>query len=127
MTVQPEPPEVKYAEFFEKSKETEYHKVQIAEEMLLQFPDHTGADLCFFAAKHAIQACLAMKGLGYSSKVSVLLPLVREHIGEDIAERFKKLFSLYIKSEYSPEFLSPEESAQCVSEAKEILRRCYRK
>jgi len=126
LSINPEKPEKKYAEFFERSKEVEYQKIEIAEELLMKHPDHSSADLCFIAAKHAIQAGLAMKGVGYSSKVSVLLPLVKEHYGNLIADAFKRLFELYIKSEYTINFLTHEEASECVDLAKEILKICYR-
>jgi len=70
---------------------------------------------------------LAMKGLGYSSKVAVLLPLAKEHLGSDVADRFKRLFDIYIKSEYGMEFLTEDEARLAVECAKEILRYCYSK
>jgi len=126
LSINPEKPEKKYREFFERSKEWESEKVKIAEELILEHPGHSSADLCFIAAKHAIQAGLAMKGVGYSSKVSVLLPLVKEHYGNLIADAFKRLFELYIKSEYTMDFLTQEEASECVALAKEILKVCYR-
>ncbi len=126
LSINPEKPEKKYAEFFERSKEVEYQKVKIAEELLMEHPGHSSADLCFIAAKHAIQAGLAMKGVGFSSKISVLIPLVKEYYGNLIADAFKRLFELYIKSEYTINFLTYEEASECVDLAKEILKVCYR-
>jgi len=37
-----------------------------------------------------------MKGLGYSSKVAVLLPLAKEHLGSDMADRFKRLLTFIL-------------------------------
>jgi predicted nucleotidyltransferase len=122
MTINPEPPHKKYAEYFEKSKKFETEKVEIAERILKEHPDHNPIDLCFVASKHAIQMALAMKGLGYSSKVSVLLPLTKKHFGDKLAEKFKKLFELYIKSEYELELLSEDEARCAVEYAKEILQ-----
>ncbi len=125
-SLNPESPHIKYAEYFEKSKEFETSKVKMAEEILKEHPSYGSADLCFVASKHAIQMALAMKGKGYSSKMVILLPLVKGHIGEDTAQKFKKLFDLYVKSEYGIEFLSGEEVRLAVEYAKEILAVCYK-
>jgi len=127
LTINPEDPAVKYADYFQKSREVETHKVEMAEKILKEHPDYGSADLCFVASKHAIQMALAMKGLGYSSKVAVLLPLAKEHLGSDVADRFKRLFDIYIKSEYGMEFLTEDEARLAVECAKEILRYCYSK
>jgi len=124
-TINPEPPAVKYAEYFQKSREVETHKVEMAEKILKEHPDYGSAELCFVASKHAIQMALAMKGVGYSSKMAVLLPLAKEHLGKDVALKFKKLFDLYVKSEYGVEFLTQEEAKQAVEYAREILKECY--
>ena len=84
MSCAPEPPEVKYREYYEKSKEVENKKVEIAEYLLKEHPDYRSADLCFFASKHATRMALAMKGVGYSSKISALLPLAGEYLGEGV-------------------------------------------
>ncbi|GAB4543843.1 MAG: hypothetical protein Fur0020_13330 [Thermodesulfovibrionia bacterium] len=41
-------------------------------------------------------------------------------------EKFKRLFELYIKSEYGIEFLTVEESKLAIKYAKEILKVCYK-
>jgi len=79
------------------------------------------AELCFGASKHTIQASLAMKVKGYSSKVAVLLPLTEEYLGREIALVFRKLFELYIKSEYGMEFLTDEETKLAIEYAKKIF------
>jgi predicted nucleotidyltransferase len=121
LSINPEPPEVKYSEFFKRSCEFESKKVRMAEEILEKYNSTGIADLCFVAAKHAIQAALAMKGEGYSSKVSVLLPLTEKHFGERIAQVFRKLFALYVKTEYGIEFLTEEEAKAAVEYAREVL------
>src|SRR3972149_3909207 len=126
ITINPEPPSIKYAEYFEKSKEFETKKVKMAENIIKEYPSYGSADLCFVASKHAIQMALAMRGIGYSSKVAVLLPLAKENLGEDITDKFKRLFELYIKSEYGIEFLSQEEARLAIEYAKEILKVCYK-
>jgi predicted nucleotidyltransferase len=122
LTISQEKPDIKYAQAFKKSKEFETQKVITAEEMLKKHPSYGTAELCYIAAKHAIQMALAMKGIGYSSKVSVLLPLAKEHLGNEVSEKFRKLFELYIKSEYGVEFLTNEESKLAIEYAKEILK-----
>ena len=121
LTINPEPPHFKYAEAFRKSKEFEMHKVKMAEEILKEHPSYGTVDLCFVSSKHAIQIALAMKGLGYSSKVSVLLPLAEKNLGRETAETFRKLFDLYVKSEYGMEFLTEEESKLAIEYAKKIM------
>jgi HEPN domain-containing protein len=96
-------------------------KVKMAEEIFKEHPSYGDADLCFIASKHAIQMALAMKGLGYSSKVSVLLSLAEKHLDKEIAKRFRKLFNLYVKSEYGMEFLTEEEAKLAVEYAKKIM------
>ncbi len=64
---------------------------------------------------------LAMKGLGYSSKIAVLLPLAEKHLGEDVAKAFKRLFELYAASEYGIESLTSERSNLAIEYAKKVL------
>lgn len=125
LAINSDSPHIKYAEAFKKSKELETRKVEMAEKLIKEYPDYGHVDLSFVASKHAIQMALAMKGLGYSSKVSVLLPLVKEHISEDTAQKFKNLFDLYVRSEYSIESITAEEAKLAVEYAKGILRVCY--
>jgi predicted nucleotidyltransferase len=121
LTINPEPPYTKYAEAFRKSKEFEMQKVKMAEDILREHPSYGAVDLCFVASKHAIQIALAMKGLGYSSKVDVLLSLSEKHLGKQIAETFRKLSDLYVKSEYGMEFLTEDESKRAVEYAKKVM------
>lgn len=121
LTINPENPRTKYADAFERSKEFETKKVDMAVDILKEYPSYGSADLCFVASKHAIQMALAMKGIGYSSKVVVLLPLTKKYLGKEIALIFRKLFKLYIKSEYEIEFLTEEELKLVVEYAKKIL------
>lgn len=125
MTINPESPKRKYKDYFERSKEFETHKVEMAERIFNEYPYYGSSDLCYLASKHAIQIALAMKGLGYSSKIGVLLPLAKEHLGEEFFRAFKKLLDLYIKSEYNIERLSREEVQESISIAKKILNVCY--
>jgi predicted nucleotidyltransferase len=122
LNINPAPPSEKYKEFFKKSEEFEKSKVKIAEEIFKNNPEFTPVDLCFVASKHAIQVALAMRGVGYSSKVKVLLPLAEKHLGEEVANAFRKLFSLYIKSEYKLEFLNQEEMKTALKCAKLIMK-----
>ena len=121
MSVNPEPPEIKYAGFFRDSREFESRKIRTAEELLKKDMGYGMADFCFVASKHAIQAALAMKGEGYSSKVAVLLPLARKYFGREIAEAFRKLFALYTKSEYGMESLTEKEARLALVHANKIL------
>ncbi len=122
LSINSTPPSEKYKEFFKKSEEFEKSKVKIAEEIFRNNPEFTPVDMCFVASKHAIQIALAMKGVGYSSKVKVLLPLAEEHLGKEIANTFRKLFNLYVKSEYKLEFLSKEEMETVLKCAKRIMK-----
>ena len=124
LSINPEPPEVKYLEFFERSRKFESMKVKIAEELLEKDLTTGIAELCFVASKHAIQAALAMKGEGYSSKISVLLHLAKKYLGKDIASVFRRLFELYIKSEYWMEFLMDEEVRLAIKYAK-VIQKVY--
>lgn len=122
VSINPEAPEIKYAEFFKRSHEFESNKIRIAEELLEKDLTSGIADLCFVASKHAIQAALAMKGVGYSSKMGILLHLAEKYFGKEIAEAFRRLFHLYTKSEYGMEFLTEEEGRLAVEWACEILK-----
>ncbi len=120
-SINPEPPEVKYSEFFKRSREFESQKVKIAEELLgKELLSGVGA-FCYVASKHAVQAALAMKGEGYSSKVVVLAPLAEKYFGREIGMAFKDLFKLYLKSEYGMDFLSDEEAKTAIDCAKKVL------
>lgn len=126
LSCNPEPPHAKYAEYFEKSREFERRKVEMAERILEEHPSYGSADLCFVASKHAVQMALAMRGVGYSSKIAVLLPLAEKHLGKDVAGSFGKLIDLYAKAEYGIEFLTEDEAKLAVEYAKGILDLCYR-
>jgi hypothetical protein len=122
MDINPEPPAIKYSEFFKKSAEFEQNKIRIAEEILKEKTDLCPIDLCFIASKHAIQVGLAMKGVGYSSKVAVLLSLTEKYLGKEIADAFRKLFELYIKSEYNMENLTSAKANLALENAKKIMQ-----
>jgi predicted nucleotidyltransferase len=120
-SINPEPPEVKYSEFFKRSREFESQKVEVAGELLEKDLLSGIADFCYVASKHAIQAALAMRGEGYSSKVAVLAPLAEKYFGREIGAAFKDLFKLYVKSEYGMDFLSEEEAKNAIDCAKKAL------
>ena len=122
LSINPVSPEIKYSEFFKESREFESRKIKIAEELLIKDMIYGIADYCFIASKHAIQAVLAMKGEGYSSKVAILLPLAEKHFGKEISETFRKLYTLYIKSEYGMEDLTEEEAMASVEYSKKVLK-----
>lgn len=121
LSLNPEPAEKKYRDFFERSRKFESEKVRVAEDLV----DHelvSGAiELCYVAAKHTIQASLAMKGRGYSSKVAALLPLAQACFGKEVSETFKALFGLYVKYQYGFEFPSVDEGREAISYARKIL------
>ncbi len=121
LSINPEPANVKYSEFFRNSYRFESQKVRIAEELLAENLASGIAEFCFVASKHAIQAALSMKGEGYSSKVLVLLPLAEKYLGREIASVFKSLFRIYIKSEYGMESLADEEAKLAIKYAKKIM------
>ncbi len=79
------------------------------------------AELCFVASKHAIQAALAMEGKGYSSKMSLLLPLAEEYLGGEIAAVFRGSFALYAKPEYALESLTRKEAKLAIEYATKIM------
>ena len=80
---------------------------------------------CYIASKHAFQAGLAMKGVGFSSKFSILTEWVEKYYGEEWREMFKKLFDLYVKSEYQMEDPSKEEGLLAIRYAQKILKKVY--
>jgi predicted nucleotidyltransferase len=121
VTLSPEAPEVKYAEFFRKSREFEAGKIETAEFLASKGLGSGIADYCFVAAKHAIQAALAMQGEGYSSKVNILLPLAKKRFGGEIAGAFEALFRLNVKAEYVLEPLSEDEARSAIALAKRVL------
>lgn len=121
MKIFPESPIEKYREFFHISKDFEMGKIKMVEKIKKEHPSYSGIELCFVASKHAVQASLAMKGEGYSSKVSTLLPLCEKHFGKEIADAFRELFQLYIKSEYGFELLTEEESNLGLELAKKVM------
>lgn len=121
-SILPIAPEIKYSEFIKKSCEFESSKIKIAQELLEKDLISGIAEICFVAAKHAIQAALAMKGQGYSSKIAVLLPLTERYFGKEISEAFKKLFGLYIKTEYGLEFPTNEDAQLVLDYSKKVLK-----
>ena len=118
----PEHPEVKYKDFFKKSLEFESKKVEIAKKMLQDGLPSGVFALCFMASKHLLQAGLSIKGVGFSSKVKILLPLVEEHFGSKVASSFKRLFSLYVKTEYQFQLPDKDEATLAIEDAGRIIR-----
>jgi predicted nucleotidyltransferase len=121
LSINPVPEKVKYADFFKRSNKFESDKIKIAEELLDKNLTSGIAEICFIASKHAIQATLAMEGKGYTSKISLLLPLARKNLGKEIPSNFQKLVGLYVKSEYEMEFLSDKEAKLAIKYAKKIM------
>ncbi len=122
MEPSPIEPQIKYREFFFRSKEFETSKIKMVEKIKKEHPFYGGIELCYIASKHAIQASLAMKGEGYSSKIKVLLPLCEKYFGSKIADAFKRLFQLYVKSEYGLEIPTKTESNLAITLAKEVMK-----
>lgn len=118
----PEPPEVKYKDFFKKSLEFESKKVEMAKKMLQDGLPSGVFALCFVASKHLLQAGLAIKGVGFSSKVKVLLPLVEEHFGSEVAAAFKRLFSFYVKTESQFQLPDKDEATLAIEDANRIIK-----
>jgi len=117
----PEPPEVKYKDFFKKSLEFEGKKVKIAERILQDGISSGVFALCFMASKHLLQAGLAIKGVGFSSKVKILLPLIEEHFGREVASSFKRLFAFYVKAEYQLQLPNKDEATLAIEDARRIV------
>ena len=120
-----EPPEVKYVEFFRKSKDFESRKLEMAEKLLEEDYLSGIPEVCFVAAKHALQAALAMKGEGYSSKVTILFPLVHTHFGHQIAETFRKLSDMYTRADFSLESVSREEAEEAIRLAEKVFEKAF--
>jgi predicted nucleotidyltransferase/HEPN domain-containing protein len=120
-SIHPDPPEVKYSEFFKKSEEFEGRKIEMAEKLLEENFFSGIPEICFVTVKHVLQAALAMKGEGYSSKVRVLLPLVQRYFGQENAQAFRKLSDLYVQSEYTFESISREVALEAIGCARQIL------
>jgi predicted nucleotidyltransferase len=122
----PEPPEVKYVDFFRKSEEFESRKLEMAEKLLEEDFLSGIPEICFVAAKHALQAALAMKGEGYSSKVGVLLPLARRYFGPETAESFQKLSDMYSRAEFNLESVSREEAKEAIHLTEKVFEKVFR-
>lgn len=118
----PEPPEVKYKDFFKKSLEFESKKVEIAKKMLQDGLPSGVFALCFVASKHLLQAGLAMKGVGFSSKIKVLLPLIEKYFGSRVTAAFKRLFSSYVKAEYQFQPPDKDEATLAMEDAIKIIK-----
>jgi len=120
--ISPDPAGAKYEEFFRKSKKFESHKVEMAEWLLERDFLSSIPEYCFVAAKHAIQAALAMKGEGYSSKMSILLPLTERHFGCQVAAALRKLFQLYQKADKEFDSISREDARSALEHVREVLK-----
>ncbi len=125
LRVNPKPSAEKYKKFFEKSKECECGKVRMAKEFLKKGFLSSVILNCYIASKHAFQAGLAMKGIGFSSKFSILAEWVERYYGKEWREVFKKLYDLYVKSEYQMEELSKAENSLAIRYAEKILEKIY--
>ncbi len=122
LSLNPEPPEVKYAEFIKKSQQIESHKVETAEALLEKKLIFGIPEFCFMASKHAIQAALAMKGRGYTSKVSELIPQAAEYLGKEFSSSFKHVFDIYVKEEYELTPISKNEATRVIRYARKTMK-----
>ena len=55
-------------------------------------------------------------------KVKVLLPLIEEYFGSKVAAAFKRLFSLYVKTEYKFKFPDKDEATLAIEDAIKIIK-----
>ncbi len=117
-----DPAGVKYEEFFRKSQEFESHKLEMAEWLLERDFFSSIPEYCFIAAKHTIQAALAMRGEGYSSKMAVLLPLTERHFGYQVAAALRKLFQLYQTADKKFDSISRDDARSALEQAREVLQ-----
>jgi len=99
MELSEELPDVKYKEFFKKSEDFENNKIKITEELYKKELYSGILELCFIASKHAIQAYLAIKGKGFTSKIRSLIYLAKEYIDEEVKNAFEELCRMYIEFE----------------------------
>jgi len=120
-SLNPEPPKVKYAEFVKRSQQFESHKVETAETLLDKDLISGIPEFCFMASKHAIQAALAMKGKGYTSKVSELIPQTEKYLGKEVSSSFKKVFDIYVRAEYELVSISREEASRAIKYARKAM------
>lgn len=124
LTFNPEPPQTKYRDFFTRSANFEGEKIKTAEH-LMEKGISSGIEFCCIASKHAIQAGLAMKGIGFSSKFSELANWAEKYFGKELADVFRTIFGLYIKAEYNLQDLNKQENLLSIRNAKRILREIY--
>ena len=121
LSLNPESPKVKYAEFIKKSQQFESHKIDTAEELLTKELISGIPEFCYMASKHAIQAALAMKGEGYTSKVFELIPQAERYLGKDFSTSFKKVFDIYVKVEYELIPVSRKEASRAIKYARKTM------
>ncbi len=116
------PPPTRYSEFFKTSRDFESRKVELAEKFLKGGLTSGVIDHCFIASKHAVQAALAMRGKGFSSKMNVLLPLAKECFGTETAQKLRKLYELYKRSEAIFTDITKKDAKLAVRYAKDVLK-----
>lgn len=127
LTLNPEAPQTKYRDFFERSGHFEKEKVKIAEYLMKKGLTSGISEHCCIAAKHAIQAGLVMKGAGFSSKFCELINWTEKYFGKELARAFRTVFELYVKSEYNVLDLTKRENRLVIRKAERILRQIYSK
>lgn len=125
LTLNPQPPQIKYKDFFKKSENFERQKIETAEYLIKKGISSGVSEFCYVASKHTVQVGLAMKGIGFSSKFCVLVKWMEEYLGRELTRAFKTLFALYVKSEYKMQDLSKQENLLSIREAKRILNHIF--
>ena len=63
-----------------------------------------------------------MKGVGFSSKIKVLLPLIEKYFGSRVTAAFKRLFSSYVKTEYQFQVPEKDEATLATEDANRIIK-----
>lgn len=65
-----------------------------------------------------------MKGVDFSSKVKVLLPLLDEYFGSKVTVAFRPLFSfhIYVKAEYQFQFPNKDEGTLTMEDGIKIIK-----
>jgi hypothetical protein len=122
LSVDPTYPLIKYSDFFSKFKEFYDINLKTAEEILEKYPNFDVIEICFLAATGSIQNIFAINGLAYTSKIGVLMSLIKKYFGKEFAEPYERLFEFYLRYKYRMEFLSKEESILAINYARHIIK-----
>lgn len=74
------------------------------------------------ASKHAVQAALAMRDRGFSSKMKVLLPLAKKYFGKQTSLKLQKLFELHKRSEDDLAGITMKDAKLAMRYARDVLK-----